>query len=169
MKQLFKSLFLIATMALMPLASQAQWSTNYSANLMTNNILRGNYHVSQITVLTDTNAATVNFYDSETNRNTFAYSTYTNYVMYATNAVSIYTNSVGTLITNTYKAIYSNPVSVSGSTRILPILTSISCPANSIITIDTDLITARGLTAVSTVTNTTLNIKYLPNLNQYSQ
>lgn len=114
--------------------------------------------VTQIS-FTSASAATINFYDASTAVTNKAYLAYTNRVAYTTNIVSIITNSVGFLQTNTYPGIFTTDNIVAASTRALPLVYSLSCPAGGVVTATVNINVANGLSAQASAAGT-LTVNY---------
>jgi len=97
---------------------------------------------------TTTNTAILRLYDSATTTTNYVRAAYTNWVSYATNFSTVFTNGDGILVTNTFDGTFSGPVTVAAATNTLPVVAILIAAPNSTVTKQVTIPTARGLTAV---------------------
>lgn len=113
-------------------------------------LLSGAKIVDNIVVLnSSTNTATVRFYDSSTADTNVVRAAYTRYTTISTNFDSVFTNTAGVLVTNTFAGVYKAPVAVSAVTNARPVIQAIAVPASTTASKDTHIQTIRGLILLS--------------------
>ncbi len=163
MKKLFKSLIGLGLLVL-GLNAHALQTSLVLTNGATNVVLTAGAGISRIQVVTGTTLASgtnaiVKLYDSSTGSLVYTNAPYTTYITVTTNMSSVYTNSVGTVTTNTYPGVYTYPTA--GSTNnTLPVIYNQAFLTGSSYTAFPNLVTYRGLSATVWTTNVTLIIDY---------
>lgn len=141
----------------------ATTSTNATYNLLSVGALASNYRITS-----GADAVTVKFYDasdassSATTAPTITNDTYTAITRYITNYTVLYTNTLGTIQTNTYSGLYNASTTVAAATNSLTPITTVVVPANTtyepgVGTVDWNLV--RGLVAIAN-TNATVSVTY---------
>lgn len=161
---MFKKLLIgAALIVLTSVTAQAQyWYTNTSTVGASNALVTSSrWVISEISTTTGSGAVTVNFYDSNSTNATNVVSAYVSTTWEAYTNTTIFTNNQALIITNQDVGIRYYNVTNALVTNTLPVIYSISLPANSTATKAVDLVTVRGLSFYAN-TNVNLNIKYRP-------
>jgi hypothetical protein len=122
--------------SLLTTSAHAQGSAIFSTNLSasaTNSIITNACYISEIDLISGSGTvSTLNFYDSIGGTNTYAFTnSYVTRVTVFTNIVSVLTNGMGTVYTNTYPGEYTSLVTNAAATNTLPIIMTFSSVANT--------------------------------------
>lgn len=131
-----KLISLIALLGLFTYNTQAQTITTVNATAEgLNSIITNGARILSVTLTaSSTNTAFVRFVDSYATNLTYTLSSYTNFITYATNIVSVYTTPAGVSQTNTNSGVYTVKQTVAASTNNYPTITTMSAGTNATVT-----------------------------------
>ncbi len=165
MKKLFK-LIIVTGLMMLGLNAHALQTSIVLTNGVTNVVLSAGWGISKIQVVAGTTTATgtnalVKLYDSLGGL-VYTNAAYTTWATVTTNQTSIYTNSVGSLTTNTYLGVNSYATNIVANTNALPVIFSQAVVSGASYTQFPNIITYKGLSATVWTTNVTLIIDYYP-------
>lgn len=119
--------------------------------------------VTQIQLIsTTTNATVVKLFDTSNTTTNIVRAEYQNYITYATNFTTVFTNESGILVTNEYSGLFTTPETVQAVTNARPAVFTTVVAGNTARTVNVNLRFLRGVTAVASASGTLLELELRP-------